>query len=349
MLALFRDSRFFRNFAVCKNPLKHQYFVRTITYNDDHIFQKGSTTILAVESNDCLSPDDITRLSWLFGEATPLKARKISGTFVGPRKEMITPRSTNAVEMAANMGVAGISRIEQYEKTADPHPAFDPMLQNLYLGLDKSIFTADIKADEIIEIEDIEKYNSEEGLALSSEEVSYLKALSERLGRRLTDSEVFGFSQVNSEHCRHKIFNGRFIIDGKEMQESLFSVIKKTSKENPNSLVSAYKDNVAFVEGPKAMQFAPANPETADFFEERKVKTVISLKAETHNFPTTVEPFNGAATGTGGEIRDRLGEERQAFRLPGLQVSRDRISSAGRMPQMGMRRPACTSLALSDP
>ncbi len=283
-------------------------------------FKKGSTTILAVESNDCLSPDDITRLSWLFGEATPLKARKISGTFVGPRKEMITPWSTNAVEMAANMGVAGISRIEQYEKTANPHPAFDPMLQNLYLGLDKSIFTADIKADEIIEIEDIEKYNSEEGLALSSEEVGYLKALSEKLGRRLTDSEVFGFSQVNSEHCRHKIFNGRFIIDGKEMPESLFSMIKKTSKENPNSLVSAYKDNVAFVEGPKAMQFAPANPETADFFEERKVKTVISLKAETHNFPTTVEPFNGAATGTGGEIRDRLGGGKASLPIAGTAV-----------------------------
>ena len=98
-------------------------------------------------------------------------------------------------------------------------------------------------------IENIADYNNQEGLALNEDEIEYLNDLSKRLGRPLTDSEVFGFSQVNSEHCRHKIFNGRFIIDGKEMPESLFSLIKKTSKENPNKLVSAYKDNVAFVEG----------------------------------------------------------------------------------------------------
>lgn len=283
-------------------------------------FKKGTTTIFAVESGECLTPDDTTRLSWLFGDATMLKSRKINGRFIGPRKEMITPWSTNAVEMATNMGVAGISRIEQYEKSSDAAPAYDPMLQSLYDGLDTNIFTVEIKAAKIVEIDDIEKYNAEEGLALSSEEIDYLKNLSEKLGRRLTDSEVFGFSQVNSEHCRHKIFNGRFIIDGKEMPDSLFSMIKKTSKENPNSLVSAYKDNVAFVEGPKAMQFAPANPEKADFFEERKVKTVISLKAETHNFPTTVEPFNGAATGTGGEIRDRLGGGKASLPIAGTAV-----------------------------
>ena len=97
---------------------------------------------------------------------------------------------------------------------------------------------------------------------------------------------------MNSEHCRHKIFNGSFIIDGQEKPQSLFKLIKRTSQENPNRLVSAYKDNVAFVEGPTVQQFAPVNPDRPDYFEVKDLDTVISLKAETHNFPTTVEPFN---------------------------------------------------------
>ena len=123
----------------------------------------------------------------------------------------------------------------------------------------------------------------------------------------MTDSEIFGFAQINSEHCRHKIFGGTFIIDGQEMESSLFQMIKKTTKENPNKILSAYKDNVAFAQGPVVEQFAPKDQSTSDFFQVKDIESVISLKAETHNFPTTVEPFNGAATGTGGEIRDRMG------------------------------------------
>ena len=283
-------------------------------------FKKGVSTIFAVESLDKLNDADLERLVWLFDGATPLKTHKIKGLFTGPRKEMITPWSTNASEMAANMGVKGIIRIEQYERVRKEDQPFDPMLQSRYDELNDKIFTVEIKAAEIVEIDDIDEFNRTEGLALSSQEVDYLKNLSDKLGRKLTDSEVFGFSQVNSEHCRHKIFNGTFIIDGNEMPSSLFSMIKKTSKENPNALVSAYKDNVAFVKGPKAMQFAPANPEKADFFEEKEIKTVISLKAETHNFPTTVEPFNGAATGTGGEIRDRLGGGKASLPIAGTAV-----------------------------
>ncbi|MFA4086554.1 MAG: phosphoribosylformylglycinamidine synthase, partial [Paramuribaculum intestinale] len=147
-----------------------------------------------------------------------------------------------------------------------------------------------------------------------------LRDLSRRLGRPLTDSEVFGFSQVNSEHCRHKIFNGTFVIDGQEKPMSLFKLIKKTSQTNPNALVSAYKDNVAFVKGPKVEQFYPVNPEQPDYFDVKEIPTVISLKAETHNFPTTVEPFNGAATGSGGEIRDRLGGGRASLPIAGTAV-----------------------------
>ncbi len=283
-------------------------------------FKKNSSSVYAVGTKNSLTQSQVDRLVWLFDGATPLKATKVNGIFVGPRKEMLTPWSTNAVEITRNMGLDGIFRIEEYTRSPKENPEYDPMLQRVYNGLDQSILTTDKTPDEIVYIEDIHAYNQAEGLALSEEEEKYLSDLSERLGRPLTDSEVFGFSQVNSEHCRHKIFNGTFIIDGKEMPMSLFKLIKKTSQENPNGLVSAYKDNVAFVKGPRINQFYPENPDRPDYFTEKKIDTVLSLKAETHNFPTTVEPFNGAATGTGGEIRDRLGGGKASLPLAGTAV-----------------------------
>ena len=252
-------------------------------------FEKGDCTIFAVACDHNFSDAEVEKLRWLFGGAELLSDMKVEGTFVGPRKEMITPWSTNAVEITQNMGLAGISRIEEFFLSKSKNPVFDKMLQRVYHNLDETVFDVDRKPEEIIHITDIEKYNEEEGLALSPEEVDYLKKLGEKLGRPLTDSEVFGFSQVNSEHCRHKIFNGTFIIDGEEKPSSLFKLIKKTSQENPNKLVSAYKDNVAFVEGPVIEQFAPKNPQQPDYFEVKDIETVISLKAETHNFPTTVD------------------------------------------------------------
>ena len=271
-------------------------------------FKKGTGKVFAVDTDHPFSEIEKQKLSWLLDGAKPLSSPRLKGTFIGPRREMITPWSTNAVEITQNMGIGGIARIEEFAKVPDEgEPAHDPMLQRVYRGLDAGIFRIDRKPDPIVHIDDISAYNRTEGLALSPEEEEYLRELAQRLGRPLTDSEVFGFSQVNSEHCRHKIFNGTFIIDGKEMPLSLFKLIKKTSQVNPNGLVSAYKDNVAFVKGPRVQQFAPADPATSGYFCEKPLDTVISLKAETHNFPTTVEPFNGAATGTGGEIRDRLG------------------------------------------
>src|SRR5690606_4142751 len=172
--------------------------------------------------------------------------------------------------------------------------------------LGQDLFTINLTPEPIVEIESIAAYNDAEGLALSAEEIDYLEKVSRELGRKLTDSEIFGFSQVNSEHCRHKIFNGTFIINGVQREATLFQLIKRTAAANPNVLVSAYKDNVAFIQGPAAEQFAPARQDIPDLFVIRDINTVISLKAETRNFPTSVEPFNGAATGSGGEIRDRL-------------------------------------------
>lgn len=283
-------------------------------------FRKGDYSVIAVESDHRFNADECRKLQWLFSESHPLDTESVSGTFVGPRREMITPWSTNAVEITQNMGLSGISRIEEFFVSKSEQPTYDKMLQRVYHGLDSKVFNVDKQPAPIVYIDDLEKYNEQEGLALSTDEIGYLRGLAERLGRPLTDSEVFGFSQVNSEHCRHKIFNGVFIIDGEEKPSSLFKLIKKTSTENPNGLVSAYKDNVAFVDGPTIEQFAPRNPQQPDYFEIKDVDTVISLKAETHNFPTTVEPFNGAATGTGGEIRDRLGGGKASLPIAGTAV-----------------------------
>lgn len=283
-------------------------------------FQGQGPIVYAVSSSGKPATSDIEKLSWLFGKASLIESEKLPGVFVGPRKEMITPWSTNAVEITQNMGIKGIERIEEYLVTEEDKPVYDVMLQQVYEGIDQQIFHIEHQAEPLQYIDNIGRYNLEHGLALSDEEVAYLEALSKRLNRQLTDCEVFGFSQVNSEHCRHKIFNGQFIIDGKAMDETLFQLIKKTSKSHPGLIVSAYSDNVAFIKGPAAEQFAPARQDIPEYFVLRDIETVLSLKAETHNFPTTVEPFNGAATGSGGEIRDRMAGGKGSMPLAGTAV-----------------------------
>ena len=270
-------------------------------------FKTPSQSVIATQVDHQLNQDEVKELCWLYGDATLLNEQTLSGFFVGPRREMVTPWSTNAVEITQNMNLKGISRIEEYFPVSSKDADHDPMLQRMYEGLNQDIFTINIKPEPIKHVENLEEYNEQEGLALSPEEIEYLHGLEKQNGRPLTDSEIFGFAQINSEHCRHKIFGGTFIIDGKEMESSLFAMIKKTTQENPNKILSAYKDNVAFAQGPVVEQFAPKDQSTSDYFQVKDIESVISLKAETHNFPTTVEPFNGAATGTGGEIRDRMG------------------------------------------
>ncbi|GGD24206.1 phosphoribosylformylglycinamidine synthase [Flavobacterium orientale] len=285
-----------------------------------HFFGSESATVFAVQTQNELSVQSISKLNWLFGNTHKIEKSVLTDFFVGPRAAMVTPWSTNAVEITQNMGIEGILRIEEFQKVKEDSTDFDPMLFQKYSELHQDIFTIHIQPESIIEIEDISAYNKQEGLALSEEEVNYLNTLAIKLKRNLTDSEVFGFSQVNSEHCRHKIFNGTFVIDGEEKPSSLFKLIKKTSAENPNDIVSAYKDNVAFIKGPKVEQFAPKSADKPDFYQTKEFDSVISIKAETHNFPTTVEPFNGAATGSGGEIRDRLAGGQGSLPLAGTAV-----------------------------
>ena len=283
-------------------------------------FKTPNGSIIATGCDHTLSNEESSKLCWLYGGATPLQADTVEGWHVGPRREMVTPWSTNAVEITQNMALKGIGRIEEYFPVSGKDAQHDPMLQRMYERLDQDIFTIDIQPEPIKNVEDLEAYNEQEGLALSTEEIAYLHGLEKQNGRPLTDSEVFGFAQINSEHCRHKIFGGTFIIDGVEQPSSLFALIKKTTQENPGQILSAYKDNVAFAEGPRVEQWAPAHQEGPDFFRTKQIDSVISLKAETHNFPTTVEPFNGAATGTGGEIRDRMGGGTGSWPIAGTAV-----------------------------
>ena len=285
-----------------------------------HFFGNLNTKVFAVQTVNDLSSNTIAKLQWLFGDQPKIEHTTLNSNFVGPRAAMITPWSTNAVEITQNMGIQGIIRIEEFKAVKSDFSDFDPMISEKFEGLHQQSFDIDITPEPILNISDISAYNQQEGLSLNDDEIEYLNQVSEKIGRPLTDSEVFGFSQVNSEHCRHKIFNGTFIIDGEEKPTSLFKLIKETSKQHPNTIVSAYKDNVAFIKGPVVEQFAPKSADKPDFYTTEDFESVISIKAETHNFPTTVEPFNGAATGSGGEIRDRLAGGKGSLPLAGTAV-----------------------------
>lgn len=286
-------------------------------------FPSIQQVVYVVEHLAPFSKGDIDKLLWLFDckEGT-LPLSSLKGTYSGPRAEMISPFSTNAVEITEDMAIEGILRIERLQLLPEESPQYDAMLESLYHNPDGNIYAtqAGLQPDPIKEIKDLASYNISEGLALNEEEIAFLENLSQKLGRPLTDSEIFGYSQVNSEHCRHKIFNGRFILDNVEQEHSLFQLIKETSKVNSNDIVSAYSDNVAFVKGPELEQFAPKDATTASEYVTQKFDSVLSLKAETHNFPTTVEPFNGAATGTGGEIRDRMAGGKGSIPIAGTAV-----------------------------
>ena len=285
-----------------------------------HFFGNQNSKVFTVQATKELTAETISKLNWLFGNQPKINAASLDAFFIGPRAAMITPWSTNAVEISQNMGISDIIRIEEFEVSTEDFLEYDPMISEKYQGLNQESFTIKIQPEPILNIKNIAAYNKQEGLSLNEEEVGYLESVATKINRPLTDSEVFGFSQVNSEHCRHKIFNGTFIIDGEEMPSSLFKLIKETSAKSPQGIVSAYKDNVAFIEGPTVEQFAPKTADKPDFYKTQEFNSVISIKAETHNFPTTVEPFNGAATGSGGEIRDRLAGGKGSLPLAGTAV-----------------------------
>ena len=181
----------------------------------------------------------------------------------------------------------------------------DPMTQSVWPSLEDAQRLFDRPEQGLIQRVDIEQLpeaNTRLGLALSADEVDYLQVRYRALGRSPSDAELMMFAQANSEHCRHKIFNASYSINGRDMPHSLFGMIKNTHQKSPQLTLSAYKDNAAVIEGHSARHFRPDDGQVYRFAEPQQ--SAFCIKVETHNHPTAISPFPGAATGAGGEIRD---------------------------------------------
>ena len=178
---------------------------------------------------------------------------------------------------------------------------------------------------------DFFKFNDLKGLALSETEIESIVKYLEQNNRNITDAEIMMFAQINSEHCRHKIFNANWIIDGDTEATSLFKMIQNTMHKNPNTVLSAYKDNAAVIKNNKSLQLKLDPNDNLYYFKAEDHNIV--LKVETHNHPTAISPFPGAATGSGGEIRDEsatgLGAQSKAG-ITGFSVSNLRIPTLPR-------------------
>ncbi|MCY4419578.1 MAG: phosphoribosylformylglycinamidine synthase [Cytophagales bacterium] len=267
-----------------------------------------------------LGNSELNLLSAVLGARPCSRSRVLENKWIGPRRGMSSPWSTHVREIF--QGISSLSGVVHVEKFLgmDPVGVQDSLLEDVYEG--EEIFEIDelVSPSSVLWVEDISEYVLSEGLSLSEREISYLEGLSRRLGRPLTDTELFGFGQVQSEHCRHHIFRAAFTLNGKSCSQTPFDLIKRSTQENPEEIVSAYVDNVAMIRGDRLRVFGSRSEGASYFYDFWNREGIYTLKAETHNFPTTVEPFYGAGTGTGGEIRDRLAGGRGTLPLAGTAV-----------------------------
>ncbi|MGA2655103.1 MAG: phosphoribosylformylglycinamidine synthase, partial [Gammaproteobacteria bacterium] len=222
--------------------------------------------------------------------------------YVLPRLGTISPWSSKALDILHLCGLTDIERIEHGRTATKTTLTFDRMTESVLYHFDELKHVFDAQPQKPLQtISDLHKANETLGLALSEEDIKYLTAVFKDLDRDPTDAELMMFAQVNSEHCRHKIFNSEFTIDGEHQPLSLFNMIKNTFHENPDKVLSAYKDNAAVIEGNEATRFYCDANHVYHYHQEA---APILMKVETHNHPTAIAPFAGAATGAGGEIRD---------------------------------------------
>jgi phosphoribosylformylglycinamidine synthase len=260
-----------------------------------------------------------------YGTKQDVEEMQVSALVV-PRPGTISPWSSKATDIAHNCGLAEVHRIErgvayafadaQGAALGDHQLALlkplihDRMVEQVLDGVDDAdaLFTqAEPKPLTTVDIlgggrEALARANVEQGLALADDEIDYLLENFSALGRNPTDVELMMFAQANSEHCRHKIFNADWVIDGKPQEYSLFGMIRNTHKNNPEGTLSAYKDNAAVMSGSAGQRFFPNAEDGSYGYSNEDVH--ILMKVETHNHPTAISPFPGAATGSGGEIRD---------------------------------------------
>lgn len=297
-----------------------------------------SNEITVLEKLLKCAPDE-TSLAGVSGQ----KARRPAGELllVLPRPGTISPWSTKATDIAHHCGLETIDRLERgvayYIQTSGKLFAefstasriglltliHDRMTEAVFGTFDDAeklfkhfepvpLHTVDVMAAGRTALQDA---NNELGLALSSDEIEYFAAYFCQIGRNPTDVELMMFAQANSEHCRHKIFNADWLIDGEPQTKSLFSMIRNTHQQNPQGTVVAYADNSSIIEGAKIARFYPGRDNAYEYGEE---KTHILMKVETHNHPTAISPYQGAATGVGGEIRDEGATGRGAKPKAGL-------------------------------
>ncbi|MGB0712772.1 MAG: phosphoribosylformylglycinamidine synthase, partial [Gammaproteobacteria bacterium] len=270
---------------------------------------------------------------------------------VTPRPGTVSPWSSKATDIAHHCGLTSIRRLERgiaYTLTRDDNGAWtdaevsacaallhDRMTERVAFSLDDAVdlfASAEPATLRRVDVRGggkaaLERANNEWGLALSPDEIDYLVDNFSAMDRDPTDVELMMFAQANSEHCRHKIFNADWIIDGEEQDRSLFAMIRNTYQHNPEGVLSAYKDNAAVMAGNRGLRFFPdANDEYAEHDEDIH----ILMKVETHNHPTAISPFPGAATGSGGEIRD------------------EGATGRGSKPKAGMTGFSVSNLALPD-
>jgi phosphoribosylformylglycinamidine synthase len=277
---------------------------------------------------DCareLTPEETQRLRDLLHEGTASRPEAISGEYflVVPRLGTLSPWSSKATDIARVCGLEAVRRIERgvgyhlgrsgsavENRRAELEALLhDRMTQTvLPRGQEARLFArhepAPLDYIPLIQMGEaaLHKANAELGLALSEEEIDYLADSFRQLGRNPTDVELMMFAQANSEHCRHKIFNATWSIDGIDRAESLFAMIRHSTAQNPAGVISAYTDNASIVAGPAAAVFL-RDPRSREYGYHDEAAHLI-MKVETHNHPTAISPYPGAATGSGGEIRD---------------------------------------------
>ena len=262
---------------------------------------------------------------------------------VGPRSGTISPWSSKTEDIIKNVGILNINRVEKFnsftisdfsiDNNLDLSMFYDRMTQSIYSDHEECLAflkTDPQRAVNIIDIlssgiEALENANKSFGFALSDDEITYLYDFYSKIARNPTDAELMMFAQANSEHCRHKIFNAKWSVDGVSKDDSLFDLIKETSKQSPKGIISAYKDNAAITMGEKVERLHLDENNKYEFVEDLLNSTI---KVETHNHPTAISPYPGAATGSGGEIRDEGATGRGAkpkIGLVGFNVSHLRI------------------------
>ena len=263
--------------------------------------------------------------------------------YVGPRLGTISPWSSKTEDIIRNVGFDNIERVERLYgfnlecdseiNALDLSMFYDRMTQSIYNNKDdfKNLFKSDkprsLNHINILEEgkSELERANKSFGFAMSDQEIDYLYDFYNNEKRNPTDAELMMFAQANSEHCRHKIFNAKWNVDGSQKNNTLFDLIKETSKSSPDGIISAYKDNAAIIEGSKVERLNLNESNEYEFKEDNLNSTI---KVETHNHPTAISPYPGASTGSGGEIRDEGATGRGAkpkIGLVGFNVSNLRI------------------------